>query len=116
MSAFHLETVCHSSHPSTVISFDVAKALIILRRNMPDSFHNLSGLKLVASRAYVPVFVILGEADHWDMVANYALQHQDALLPNGIRWAFVTVFRDIANTWRCRAPSRQLTHDLGAAA
>lgn len=100
----------------TVISFDVARALIILRRNMPESFHSLSRLKLAASCICVPAFVMLGEADHWDMIANYALQHQDALLPNGIRWAHVTVFRDIANTWRCRAPSRQLTHDMGAAA
>ena len=100
----------------TVTSFDVAKALIILRRNMPDSFHALTGLKNAASCARVPVFVMLTEADHWDRAADYAGIHHDLMLPGGIRWAFVTVMQDIATTWRCRAPSRQLTHDMGAAA
>lgn len=100
----------------TVISFDVAKALIILRRNMPDSFHAFTRLKTAASYARVPVFVMLAQADHWDQAADYAGVHHDPMLPGGIRWAFVTVMQDIATTWRCRAPSRQLTHDMGAAA
>jgi len=100
----------------TVISFDVAKAHLILRRNMPDSLHSLLKLKHVASSAPVPAFVMLAEADHWDRSADYAACHRDAMLSSGIRWAFVTAMRDIATTWRCRAPSRQLTHDMGEAA
>ncbi|WP_215745155.1 hypothetical protein [Gluconobacter sp. P1C6_b] len=100
----------------TVISFDVAKAHLILRRSMPDSLHSLLKPKHVASSAPVPAFVMLAEADHWDRSADYAACHRDAMLSSGIRWAFVTAFRDIATTWRCRAPSRQLTHDMGAAA
>ncbi|MEN3166697.1 hypothetical protein [Gluconobacter sp. OJB] len=100
----------------TVISFDVAKALIILRHNMPGSFRDLTRLKNAASGARVPVFMMLSEADHWDRAADYARSHFDPMLPGSLRWAFVTIMQDIATTWRCRAPSRQLTHDMGAAA
>ncbi|MFT9347710.1 MAG: hypothetical protein ABF562_03240 [Gluconobacter japonicus] len=98
------------------ISFDVARALIILRRNTPYSFQQLVTLKRYAYRVVVPPFVMLMEADHWEMIAEFASLNPGHDLPKGLRWAFITMYRDIANTWRCRAPSRQLTHDLGAAA
>ncbi|MBF0859389.1 hypothetical protein HKD24_09200 [Gluconobacter sp. LMG 31484] len=74
----------------------------------PKIFHSYHRSRSLARIAALPTEAFLAQADRYDEAARFC-DVQPAGNPLAV------LFRDLANRWRCRAPSCQIAHDRGAA-
>ncbi|AAW62057.1 Putative phage protein [Gluconobacter oxydans 621H] len=74
----------------------------------PKIFRSYQRSRSLARIAALPTEAFLAQADRYDAAAQFC----DAD-PSGNPLA--VLFRDLADRWRCRAPSRQIAHERGAA-
>ncbi|MFT8785431.1 hypothetical protein [Gluconobacter oxydans] len=74
----------------------------------PKIFRSYHRSRSLARIAALPTEAFLAQADSYDKLAQcYDVE------PSGNPLA--VLFRDLADRWRCRAPSRQIAHERGAA-
>ncbi|MBF0892175.1 hypothetical protein HKD28_12265 [Gluconobacter sp. LMG 1744] len=74
----------------------------------PKIFRSYHRSRSLARIAALPTEAFLAQADRYDEAARFC-DVQPAGNPLAV------LFRDLADRWRCRAPSRQIAHDRGAA-
>lgn len=74
----------------------------------PKVFRSYQRSRSLARIAALPTEAFLAQADGYDKLAQcYDVEPSDNPL--------AVLFRDLADRWRCRAPSRQIAHERGAA-
>ncbi|EHH68404.1 hypothetical protein [Gluconobacter morbifer] len=86
---------------------EVQAALDSIKADYPDVYRAHLEAKHASLHRLAPAWLCLNFADFWESAIR------DAQFPVGS--PFSLLFQDLANTWRNRAPSRQISHVGGVA-
>lgn len=103
------------SEPPTSNRSALVTAWTVLREYTPDTWTILIRERRYARSTIVSAHQALTQADRW---AGYSKEIEQHLFRSvgPTKSALVLVCREISTIWGCRAPSRQIAHDMAGAA